>query len=98
MQNVLSFHYWKQLAAAGLVLSGLTAAGYWAAGGGSLHAQHEQPRLSASEAVEHANALSEAFRAASDRVMPAVVSIQHEIVPKLVRRDVRPRGGNSRLP
>jgi serine protease Do len=47
--------------------------------------------------LEHATALSEAFRAASDAVVPAVVSIQHQIKPQTVRRDMRPRG-ESRLP
>ncbi|HUE73061.1 MAG TPA: Do family serine endopeptidase [Pirellulaceae bacterium] len=94
----LSTNLWKP-AAICLVVSGLGAAGYWAAGGNDLLAQNEGPasRVTPTEAVQHANALSEAFRAASDRVMPAVVSIQHEIKPKLVRRDIRPRGGN-RLP
>ena len=48
--------------------------------------------LSAGEkqAVSHAMTLSEAFRAASDRVLPAVVSIQHTTEPKLVKHDVAP--------
>lgn len=55
--------------------------------------------LSAGEkqAVSHAMTLSEAFRAASDRVLPAVVSIQHTTESKMVKREVRPspkgRGG-----
>jgi len=55
--------------------------------------------LSAGEkqAVSHAMTLSEAFRAASDRVLPAVVSIQHTTEAKLVKHVVRPnmkgRGG-----
>jgi serine protease Do len=82
-----------------LVLLGLAAAGYWVSGPGWLIAQTASPVLSPEQerAIEHANALSEAFRAASDRVVPAVVTIQHEIKPKMVRQDVRPRG-DSRLP
>jgi serine protease Do len=55
--------------------------------------------LSAGEkqAVSHAMTLSEAFRAASDRVLPAVVSIQHTTEAKLVKRDAGPsmRGRGS---
>lgn len=58
--------------------------------------------LSAGEkqAVSQAMTLSEAFRAASERVLPAVVSIQHTTEPKLVKRDVRPnpRGRSGALP
>ncbi|MGI8979273.1 MAG: Do family serine endopeptidase [Pirellulaceae bacterium] len=58
--------------------------------------------LSAGEkqAVSQAMTLSEAFRAASERVLPAVVSIQHTSEPKLVKRDVRPnpRGRSGTLP
>src|SRR5436190_4894167 len=57
--------------------------------------------LSAGEkqAVSHAMTLSEAFRAASDRVLPAVVSIQHTTEAKLVKREVRPNAkGRSGLP
>lgn len=88
----------KPVAVVCLILLGLTAVGYLA--GPSLLAQSGGPAAAAADsaAIEHANALSEAFRAASDRVIPAVVSIQHEIKPKLVRREMRPRGGDSRLP
>ena len=58
--------------------------------------------LSAGEkqAVSHAMTLSEAFRAASDRVLPAVVSIQHTTEPKMVKREVRPnlKGRSGSLP
>jgi serine protease Do len=51
------------------------------------------------QAIGHATALSEAFRNSADRVMPAVVSIQNEMQPKLVRRELRaPRGGRPSLP
>ena len=98
--NVFGYsQLWKPAAAVTLIAAGLASAGYFVGGNGDLLAQNERAaRVTASEAVEHANALSEAFRAASERVMPAVVSIQHEIKPKLVRQGVRPRGGESRLP
>jgi serine protease Do len=85
---------WKPAVPFCLILSGLAAAGYWASGTGWLIAQSDSPAASPAQeqAIGQANALSEAFRAASDRVVPAVVSIQHEIKPKMVRRDVRPRG------
>lgn len=51
-------------------------------------------------AVEHANSLSEAFRNSAQRVMPAVVAIQHRIVPKLAQSEGRaqrsPRGETPR--
>src|SRR5436190_19720799 len=51
------------------------------------------------KAVSHAMTLSGAFRAASERVLPAVVSIQHTTEPKLVKREVRPSiKGRSGLP
>src|SRR3954470_416011 len=58
--------------------------------------------LSAGEkkAVTHVAKLSEAFRAAAERVLPAVVSIQHTTQPKMVKHEARPRlnEGRSRLP
>jgi serine protease Do len=58
--------------------------------------------LSAGEkkAVSQAMTLSDAFRTASERVLPAVVSIQHTTEPKLVKRDARPnlRGRSGTLP
>jgi serine protease Do len=57
--------------------------------------------LSAGEkqAVSHAMTLSEAFRAASDRVLPAVVSIQHTTEAKMVKREGRSSlKGRSGLP
>ena len=53
----------------------------------------------AREDLSHANSLSEAFRNSSNRVLPAVVSIQNIQQPKLVQRDVPrniPRGGGMR--
>ena len=49
------------------------------------------------KAVSHAMTLSGAFRAASERVLPAVVSIQHTTEAKLVKHDAGPsmRGRGS---
>ena len=89
---------WKPAAAVCLFLSGLSVAGYWAGLPTSSAQSQDRAAPASSEAFQHATALSEAFRAASDRVMPAVVSIQHEFAPKTVRREVRPRGDARRLP
>ncbi len=49
------------------------------------------------QAVTHANALSQAFRATSEKVLPAVVSIQRTGEVQPVKQNIRPRGG-QRLP
>jgi serine protease Do len=73
------------------------AGAYWLSGLESV-ADTPQPLSPAQQqAIEHANALSEAFRTAAERVLPAVVAIHHEFKPKVVRRDVRPRPA-PRLP
>ena len=85
--------FWKPVAAALLGVAGLATAGYLT-GPALLRAQSEEAAVKKldEQSLQHANALSKAFRAASDRVMPAVVSIQNEVKPKMVRREVRPRG------
>lgn len=45
------------------------------------------------KAIADANNLSQAFRSASERVLPAVVSIHHTVQPKLAKRDAAPRRG-----
>src|SRR5690606_6218553 len=47
----------------------------------------------AREDLQHATGLSEAFRNSSNRVLPAVVSIQNVVQPKLVQREMPRRGG-----
>ncbi len=81
MKAVRSPLRWKSVAVFCLVLAGLATATYWACGPVASSAQSPIPSISPAQeqAIEHASALSEAFRAASNRVMPAVVSIQHEI-------------------
>lgn len=49
------------------------------------------------EALNHANALSDAFRNSADQVLPAVVSIRNEVQPRLARNESRGPGG-SRVP
>lgn len=76
------------------------------AGGGYLlypsgHTIAQSPAASAppAEAMNHANALSDAFRNSADKVLPAVVSIRNEIQPRLARNDAKtPRGQRPQLP
>ncbi|MFO0882856.1 MAG: hypothetical protein U0894_01480 [Pirellulales bacterium] len=49
------------------------------------------------KAVEHASTLSLAFRASSERVLPAVVSIQNSVGPKKISNNRRGRG-SERVP
>ena len=84
----------KIAAAAALLAAGLAGAGYFAGTSGVLTADTRPPAISpADPSVAHANALSAAFRASADRVLPAVVSIQNESKPRMVKREATPRGG-----
>ncbi len=86
----------KLAAAAALLAAGLTGAGYFAGTSGVLTADTRPPAISpADPSVAHANALSAAFRASADRVLPAVVSIQNETKPRMVKREMNPRGGEQ---
>ncbi|MDX1947416.1 MAG: Do family serine endopeptidase [Pirellulaceae bacterium] len=88
----------KRLAAlAILAASGLGAAGYFAGLHGSVTAESTSPPIPAnSPALVEANTLSSAFRASAERVLPAVVSIQHDMQPQTVQRELRaPRGGGQ---
>jgi serine protease Do len=72
---------------------------YVAGTSGVLTAQTPAAKPAPAQAIGHANALSEAFRHASDIVLPAVVSIQNIPEQKLVKRELRaPRGGRPSLP
>jgi serine protease Do len=83
--------------AAALIASALVGGAYLAGTADVLTAQTPTAKPAPAQAIGHANALSEAFRNASDAVLPAVVSIQNETKPQLVKRELRsPRGG--RLP
>jgi len=76
------------------------------AGGGYLlypsgHTIAQTPAATAppTEAMNHANALSDAFRNSADKVLPAVVSIRNEVQPKLAKNDAKtPRGQRPQLP
>ena len=76
---------------AALVLAAMTtvgAGGYFLTATDVLTAQSPAAKAPVNErAVSHANALSEAFRSSADRVLPAVVSIQHTAEVRTVRRD-----------
>ena len=86
--------------AAATLSAGMIASAYVAGTSGVLTAETQAVAKPApAEAIGHATALSEAFRHASDIVLPAVVSIQNEMQPKLVKRELRaPRGGRPSLP
>jgi len=85
-----------------LGLVGLAGVGGLGYGLGTQNVTAQQSREAVSterqeRVVEHANALSEAFRGSAERVMPAVVAIQHRMEPKLTQNEGRsqrsPRGG-----
>jgi serine protease Do len=71
------------LAAIVVAASGI-GLGYVVGGGSHVGADTRASKPPA-EAVENANTLSQAFRNASDRAMPAVVTIQHTSEPKTVK-------------
>jgi len=85
-----------------LLAAALLGGGYFAGTSGVLTAdtglaQAPPPAISpADPSLAHANALSEAFRASAERVVPAVVAIQNESKPRMVRRETNPRGEGPR--
>jgi serine protease Do len=80
-------------AGAALLTAGLTAGGYLLSPPGVLTAQQRVAEKPAPrEAMNHATALSEAFRNSADRVLPAVVAISNEPVARNVNRETRQRG------
>jgi serine protease Do len=79
-----------------MLAAGLGTAGYVIGVPGVLTADGGAPQISASDPqVQHATALSEAFRQSASKVLPAVVSIHHEMRPRTVQREER---GEPRLP
>jgi serine protease Do len=86
------------LAAVAIAASSLGIGYMW--GGGSHVGAETRPAAKApTEAVENANGLSQAFRYASDQVMPAVVTIQHTSEAKTVKRSSgSERRGRGKLP
>jgi serine protease Do len=79
-----------------LLAAGIVAGGYLAGVPGVLIADTQAPAISpADPEVQHATALSDAFRQSAERVLPAVVSIQNEARPRSVRRRVQPNQERS---
>jgi serine protease Do len=79
-----------------LLAASLVGAGYFAGTSGVLTADTKPPAISpADPSLAHAQALSSAFRASAERVLPAVVSIQNEARPRMVKREGNPRGGQQ---
>ena len=89
-----------RLAAVAVMLAAsLGTAGYFFGVPGVLTADGGTPQIAASDPqVQHANALSEAFRQSASKVLPAVVSIQHERQMRTVQREDRDDRGESRVP
>ena len=81
-----------------LVASGLAAAGYLAGTHAVVTAESQAPPISpSSPSLVEAKTLSEAFRASAERVLPAVVSIQHDMPVQTVQREMpAPRGDAPR--
>lgn len=98
MKALTRYHAFTAAALASLLAIG-SAAFVYSDGGG---ATTSVPPLTAQEkqAVSQAHALSDAFRASAERVLPAVVTIQHTTESKLVKREMRPgmKGRGGTLP
>ncbi|QDU26052.1 putative periplasmic serine endoprotease DegP-like precursor [Anatilimnocola aggregata] len=101
MQKAVSSTFSRWAFGSALTVGTLSAAGYFLNSVDSLTAQTSPPAVTASphakENLTHANALSQAFRASSNRVLPAVVSIQNVVQPKLVQREI-PRRSPRQVP
>jgi serine protease Do len=88
-----------RLAAAAVLTASLAGGGYLLLPSQRVTAQAPARAVPAGEAINQANALSEAFRNAADRVLPAVVAIKNEVKPRIVRNDRSPqRGGRPQMP
>jgi serine protease Do len=90
----------SRLAAAAVVAAAVASGGYLLLPAGAVTAQSPGVSKPApAEAVNHANALSAAFRYSADRALPAVVSIRNEVQPKMVKRDLTvPRDNRPQMP
>lgn len=78
-------------------LAGVALTGWLATSQFPSHADSRTSPPISEQAVADAGNLSKAFRASAERVLPAVVSIQHTIQPKLAKREgVQRRGGAQR--
>jgi serine protease Do len=89
-----------RLAAAAVLTASLAGGGYLFFPAQRVTAQAPAQSVPANEAIHQANALSEAFRNAADRVLPAVVAIKNEVKPRVVRNDQRApqRGVRPQMP
>jgi serine protease Do len=90
----------SRFAAAVLLVASLTGGAYLFVPAATSTAQAPKSAAPPAEALNQANALSDAFRNSADKVLPAVVSIRNEVRPKLAKADRgdRPRGGRPQLP
>src|SRR5436189_1443889 len=89
----------SRVVAAALVAVSLASGGYFFLPAATTTAQSPAPTAPPAEALNHANALSDAFRNSADKVLPAVVSIRNEVQPKLAKGESpTPRGGRPQLP
>lgn len=89
MQSSVSHIFSRWAMGGALTAATLGSAGYFLNSASHLTAQ--QPAAvspQARENLSHANSLSQAFRASANRVLPAVVSIQNVVQPKLVQREM----------
>jgi serine protease Do len=89
-----------RLAAAAVLTASLAGGGYLFFPAQRVTAQAPAQPVPANEAINQASALSEAFRNAADRVLPAVVAIKNEVKPRVVRNDQRipQRGVRPQMP
>lgn len=74
-------------------LAGAALTGWLATSQFPIQADNRAAPPISEQAVQDAGNLSKAFRASAERVLPAVVSIQHTMQPKLAKRDIVPRRG-----
>src|SRR5436190_24201617 len=89
----------SRLIAAAVLAVSLASGGYFFLPAATTTAQSPAPTAPPAEALNHANALSDAFRNSADKVLPAVVSIRDEVQPKLAKGESpTPRGGRPQLP
>jgi serine protease Do len=89
----------SRVAAALLAAASLAGGGYLLVPSGASIAQSPGAKSATppTEALNHAHALSDAFRNSANQVLPAVVSIRNEVQPRLARSESRGKGG-SRVP
>lgn len=107
MQRSVSTLFSRWAVGSALTAATLGSAGYFLNSAGHLAAEQtaaviakQSPAKDSPQAREnltHANALSQAFRASADKVLPAVVSIQNVVQPKLVQHQM-PKRSPKQMP